>query len=92
MDMKAFHKEVMSMQNRLKAYLDKPNDPIARSIQHTFQKLEDEVQIGKSNGTIRNRIKEIEMQIKPALNSGVMSHDHCLEIENWARNYQQKIR
>lgn len=92
MDMKAFHREVESMQGRLSSYLDKPNDPKARSLQNTFQKLEDEVQVGKNNHTIRNRLKEIELQAKPAYNAGVMSHEHFVEIESWARKYLQKIR
>jgi hypothetical protein len=92
MDMKAFHKEVVSMQGRLNSYIDLPKDPKAKMLQNLFQKLEDEVQVGKSSNTIRHRLKEIEAQLKPAFNAGVMSHDHFDDLEDWVREYQQKIR
>ena len=92
MDMKAFHREVESMQGRLNSYIDLPNDPKAKALQNLFQKLEDEVQVGKSSNTIKNRLKEIEAQLKPALNAGVMSHGHFDDLEDWVREYQQKIR
>ena len=92
MDMKAFHREVESMQGRLKDYIDLPNDPKARSLQNLFQKLEDEVQVGKSSNTIKSRLKEIESQLKPAFSAGVMSHGHFDDLEDWVRECQQKIR
>lgn len=92
MDMKAFHREVESMQGRLKTYIDLPNDPIAKTLQNLFQKLEDEVQVEKSSNTIKNRLKEIEAQLKPAFSAGVMSHGHFDDLEDWVRECQQKIR
>jgi len=92
MDMKDFHREVQSMQGRLKGYIDLPNDPKARALQNIFQKLEDEVQVGKNSNSIKNRLKEIEAQLKPAFNAGVMSHGHFDDLEDWVREYQQKIR
>jgi hypothetical protein len=92
MDMKAFHREVESMQGRLKDYIDLPNDPKARSLQNLFQKLEDEVQVGKSSNTIKSRLREIESQLKPAFSAGVMSHGHFDDLEDWVRECQQKIR
>jgi hypothetical protein len=92
MDMKAFHREVVTMQGRLKGFIDLPNDPKARALQDIFQKLEDEVQVGKSSGTIRDRLKAIEAQLKPAYEAGVISHGHFDELEDWTREYQQKIR
>lgn len=92
MDMKAFHREVESMQGRLKTYIDLPNDPKARTLQNLFQKLEDEVQVGKSSNTIKSRLREIESQLKPAFSAGVMSHGHFDDLEDWVRECQQKIR
>ena len=92
MDMKRFHKEVESMQFKLKNYLDEPNHPKAKSIEQQFQKLEDEVQVGKGSHSIRARLKQIESQLKPAYNAGVMSHGHYDDLEDWVRDCLQKIR
>ena len=92
MDMKIFHKEVVSMQQRLKSYLDMPNDSKAQAIINSFQKLEDEVQVGRTGATIQNRIKEIQTQIKAAYDSGVISWDHFDALEDWTREYLQKTR
>ena len=92
MDMKIFHKEVVSMQQRLKSYLDMPNDSKARAIVNSFQKLEDEVQVGRTGATIQNRIKEIQAQIKVAYDGGVISWYHFDALEDWTREYLQKVR
>ena len=90
--MKAFHNEVESMLGRLNSYIDLPNDSKAKTLQNSFQKLEDEVQMGKGGSTIRDRLREIEMQLKPAFNAGVISYDHFDNLEDWVREYQKKIR
>lgn len=92
MDMKSFHREVMAMKQRLGGSFSVPQDPKARSIANSFQKLEDEVQMGKSVETVRNRLKEIESQLKPAFSAGVMNSSSFDNLEDWVRDSIQKAR
>ncbi len=92
MDMKSFHREVMTMKQRLGGSFSMPQDPKARSLVNSFQKLEDEVQMGKSVETIRNRLKEIDSQLRPAHAAGVMNNSSFDNLEDWVREYIQKAR
>lgn len=92
MDMKLFHPEVMAMKQRLSSYFSLPQDPKARALASSFQKLEDEVQMGKSVDTIRYRLKEIESQLRPAYAAGVMNNSSFDNLEDWVRDCIQKAR
>lgn len=92
MDMKSFHREVMAMKQRLGSSFSMPADPKARAIVSSFQKLEDEVQMGKSVETVRNRLKEIDSQLRPAYAAGVMNNSSFDNLEDWVRDCIQKAR
>jgi hypothetical protein len=92
MDMTSFHNEVLALKQRLSSYFVMPGDPIARALQNSFQKLEDELQMGKSVETVRNRLKEIERQLKPAYDAGVLNNANYDNLLDWVRDCLQKVR
>ncbi len=89
--MKEFHKDIIRMQDKLKNYIDDPSARIARDITNNFQKLEDEVQVGKNVNTIRDRLKRIRRLVESA-DGSVISHPDADTIENWIDNALQKYR
>lgn len=91
MDYKRYHNEVLSMQRKMRDYLDLPTHSDARTLDSAFQKLEDNVQVQKSTHTIRDNLKQIE-SILNRLDESVMSHGHVDELENWVQGSLGKIR
>ena len=89
--MKEFRKEVMRMQDRRKYLIDDHGAPVARDIKDNFQKLEDELQVGKGVHTIRDRLKRIRKLIEKA-DGPVISHGDADMLENWIDNALRKYR
>ncbi len=90
--MAAFREDIISMQRQLNSYFEEPNSSKARSIINNFQKLEDEVQTGKTGDTIQNRLKEIERQLKPAFDANVMNYNHFSQLESWVRGHMNNYQ
>lgn len=90
--MDQFHKEVESMQRRLPGCIDDPSSSTARELVKNFQKLEDEVQVGRSGATLQNRLKTINKLIKKAVNEKVMSYGDADNYEDWVNDSLRKIR
>ena len=91
MDYKRYHNEVISMQRKMRDWLDLPSHSEARSLESAFQQLEDNVQVQKSTHTIRDNLKQIE-SILNRLDESVMSHGHVGELEDWVQGSLSKIR
>jgi hypothetical protein len=89
--MEDFHKDIFRMQDKLKQYIDDPSAAVARDITDNFQKLEDEVQVGKNVNTIRDRLKIIRRLVESA-DGSVISHPDADAIEKWIDNALQKYR
>lgn len=85
------HSEAISMQRRMRDWLDDPSHSQARELDRLFQKLEDDVQVGKNSHTIIDHLKRIESLCR-SMDKQAMSHGHSAELEQWARNCIQKIR
>ncbi len=85
------HSEAISMQRRMQDWIDNPSHSQARELEKLFQRLEDDVQVGKSSHTIIDDLKRIESLCR-SIDSEAMSHGHSSELEQWARNSIQKIR
>ena len=92
MDMKRYHKDVESMQRRLPGCIDDPGSSTGRALVKNFQKLEDEVQVGRTGATIQNRLKTIRSLVKKAVNEKVMSHGDADNYEDWINDSLRKIR
>ncbi len=91
MDHKRYHNEVINMQRRMRDWLDNPSHSQARELDSLFQRLEDDVQVGKSSHTIIDHLKRIESICK-SMDSEAMSHGHSSQLEQWARSSIQRIR
>jgi hypothetical protein len=89
--MEAFRNDVISMQRQLNSYFEEPNSSKARKLTNSFQKLEDEIQTGKTGDSIQNRLKDIERQLKPAYESNVMNYNHFNQLESWVRGYMNNF-
>jgi len=90
--MDQFRKEAERMIHVCKGCIDKPNDPLARELNSQFQRIEDEAQMGKSPGTIRNRLKTLQRTIKSAANSQVINHSEAASLDKWAEDSIRKMR
>lgn len=91
MDYKSFHREVTSMQHRVRDYLDDKSHAQARELTTLFQKLEDEVQVQKNAGTIKDLLRRIESKLQ-SLDEKVMSNGHVDELADWVRDSLRGIR
>jgi len=87
-----FHREVESMQRKLPICLDDRSSPIAKELLKNFQKLEDEVQVGKSPATLNIRLKRIKSLLKKAVNNKVMSYSDGDNFEDWVDDCLLKYR
>ena len=65
-----------------------PGDKVVKD---NFQKLEDELQVGKGVHTIRDRLKRIRKLIEKA-DGPVISHGDADMLENWIDNALRKYR
>jgi hypothetical protein len=91
MDYKNYHNVVISMQRRMRDYLDDKSHSQAGQLEKAFQRLEDDVQVQKNVNTIRDDLKGIESVLN-SMDESVMSHSHIDELEDWILDSLQKIR
>lgn len=91
MDYNSFHRDVISMQHRINDWLDDTSHEQARELVNLFQKLEDDVQVQKNAGSIRDQLKRIEAMLQ-ILEEKVMSNRHIDELVDWVRDSLRKVR
>lgn len=91
MDYKRYHNEVITMQRRMRDWLDLPTHSEARSLEQAFQRLEDDVQVNKNVHTIRDDLKRLESMLLQ-IDEAVMSHGHSDELIDWVRDSLNTIR
>ena len=90
--MDGLHRDILDLQRKWRDYLDMPNEPSAKQMTNAIQRLEDDIQVKKSAGTVEGQINQLINQIDRLEETHVMSNSHLGELQRGFERMRDNVR
>lgn len=86
------YKQAITMQHKLRDYIDDPSHAIVAQLKNEVQRLTDEIEVKKNPRSIEDRVKIIIRLIESAEGTNAISHNHLDDLSDLCEDLRQDLR
>lgn len=90
--MDELHKEIINLQRNFRDRLDDRNHPLARELDKTIQRIEDDIQVKKNLRSIEDQIKRAIQQLSSADGNGFMSDRDIDDFKDRLEDMRRQVQ